>query len=156
MLAVVELTVRADDAALAGHSLRALTVDYRLAPVALVGPDEKSREPDGSYRLADGDRLIGVAAVPDLDRLTQRAPVPADCCVEVTSYPLTARETLVREVRARRHLPDDVAAAVVGQEPFVVAERQTRGQAEELVAMLQHEKVTARVVPGRPPTGPAA
>ena len=83
----------------------ALTVDYRLAPVALVGPDEKSREPDGSYRLADGDRLIGVAAVPDLDRLTQRAPVPADCCVEVTSYPLTARETLVREVRARGICP---------------------------------------------------
>lgn len=155
MVAVVEVAVRAEDAVLAGRSLRALAIDYRLAPVAVVGPDGKVREPDWAYRLADGDRLTGVAAVPDLDRLTQRAPVPTDCSVEVTAYPLAARETLLLHVRARRNPPDDVAAAV-GPAPFVLAEGQTRGQAEDLVATLRHEKVTARVVPGRPPAGPAA
>jgi hypothetical protein len=150
MLAVVELTIRAEDGVLLGRSLRSLAVDYRLAPVAVVGPDGTVRETDLSYSLADGDRLTGVATVPDLEQLTRRAPVPTDFTVEVTSFPLPAREALELQVRARRNLTPEGAKAVVGKTPFVLAERQTRGQAEELVAMLQREKVTARVIgPGQ-------
>jgi Trk K+ transport system NAD-binding subunit len=146
MLAVVELTIRADDAVLLGRSLRSLAVDYRLAPVAVVGPDGTVREIDLSYSIADGDRLTGVATVPDLERLTQRAQVPADCAVEVTSFPLPAREALELQVRARRNLTSQEAKAVVGKTQFTLVDGQTRGQAEELVAMLQREKVTARVI----------
>jgi Trk K+ transport system NAD-binding subunit len=150
MLAVVELTVRPDDAVLVGRSLRSLAVDYRLAPVAVVAPDGQVRETDPSYRLADGDRFTSVTTVPDLERLTQRAPVPTDCAVEVTAYPPSAREALKTRVRARRTLTPDEAAGLVGKPPFIVAERQSRGQAEELVGLLWREKVTARVVGPRP------
>jgi hypothetical protein len=34
----------------------------------------------------------------------------------------------------------------VGQLPFLLADRQTRGKAEELVGLLHREKVSARVV----------
>jgi hypothetical protein len=150
MLAVVELTVHADDAVLSGRSLRSLAIDYRLAPAAVVGADGKVREIDGSYRLADGDRLTAVATVPDLERITQRTPVPADCAVEITAYPLSAREPLELQVRARRGLDGEQATAVVGRTPFLLIDRQTRGQAEDLVAALQREKVTARVVGAAP------
>jgi hypothetical protein len=49
--------------------------DYGLLPVAVAG-----REPfpaagiPGAYRLADGDRLTAVLALPDLDRLLRREP----------------------------------------------------------------------------------
>jgi Trk K+ transport system NAD-binding subunit len=149
MLAAVELTVQPDDAAFVGHSLRVLAVDYGVAPIAVSGPDGKARDVDAGYRLAAGDRFTVVATVPDLERITQRAAIPADWAVEVTAFPLTAREALALQARALRGLSAPEAEALVGAPPFLVAERQTRGQAEELVAVLQREKVTARHIEGR-------
>lgn len=146
MLAAVEIAVRTDDVTLVGHSLRALAIDYQLAPVAVVGPDGKERAADAGYRLQDGDRLTAVAAVADLDRVTQRAPVPADWAVEVMSFPLTAREDLVLRARTLGGLSAEAAEALVNGTPFVLASRKTRGQAEELLALLQREKVSARLV----------
>jgi Trk K+ transport system NAD-binding subunit len=146
MLTAVELTVQPDDAAFVGHSLRVLAVDYGVAPVAVVGPDGKARDVDAGYRLAIGDRFIVVATVPDLERITQRVVVLADWAVEVTAYPMTGREGLVLQARVLRGLSAESAGALVGATPFVIAERQTRGQAEELVGVLQREKVSARAV----------
>jgi hypothetical protein len=148
MLAVVELAVQPDDAAFAGYSLRALAVDYGVAPVAVVGPDGKIRDVEGGYRLAAGDRFTVVATVPDLERITQRAAIPADCSVEVTAYPPWARDTLVLQARTLRRLQAAEAEALVAQVPFVLADRQTLGQAKELATLLQRDKVSLRIVEG--------
>lgn len=146
MLAAVEITVHSADGALLGHSLRTLAIDYGLVPVAVVGPDGKPREPDASCRLQDGDRLTAVTAVADLDRVTRRAPVPTDWAVEISSYPLSARGDLALRARTFRGLSPEAAEALVNGTPFVLAERQTRGQAEELLDALHREKVSARLV----------
>jgi Trk K+ transport system NAD-binding subunit len=146
MLAAVEIAVQADDTTLLGHSLASLAIDYRLAPVAVVGPDGKERPPDLSYRLVDGDRLTAVTDIPDLERVTRRAAIPADWSVEVQGYPLTARDDLALRARTLRSLSPADAEALVGGTPFVLADRQTRGQAEELLARLLREKVTARLL----------
>jgi Trk K+ transport system NAD-binding subunit len=148
MLAAVELAVQPDDLVLAGRSVKSLAIDYRLAPVAVTGPDRQARDVDSAYRLGAGDSLTAVAALPDLERVTRRTPVPTDCAVEVTAYPPWARDGLVLRARALRQLDPPDAEGLVAEVPFVVADGQTRGQAEELVAVLHREKVTARVVPG--------
>jgi hypothetical protein len=98
------------------------------------------------YRLQDGDRLTAVATVADLDRVAQRAAVPANWAVEVLSFPVTARGDLVLRARALGGLSAETAEALVNGTPFVLAGRQTRGQAEELLGLLQREKVSARLV----------
>jgi Trk K+ transport system NAD-binding subunit len=148
MLAVVELAIHASGDSLSGRSLRSLAIDYRLVPVAVIGPDNAERAFSAGYRLVEGDRLVAIASIPDLERVTRRAPVPADCSVEVTAFPISAREQLALQLRTRRQLSAKEADAVVAQTPFRLAEKQTRGQAEELLAMLQREKVAARVAEG--------
>ena len=146
-LAVVELTAHAEDTSLLGHSLQSLAIDYRIVPVAVLRADGQPQPTDATYRLREGDRLTAVATVPDLDRVTRRAPAPTDWAVEVLAYPLTARDTLTTQVRARRQLDAVTADAITSTIPFILADRQSRGQAEELLGLLLREKVTARVIP---------
>lgn len=145
MLAVVELTIQAGDV-LIGRSLRSLTIDYGLVPVAVTDDGGGDRGAELEYRLPAGDRLTAVVSVPDLERVSRRTSVPADWAVEVVAYPHSARMTLELQARALRVLSASEAAALVGQTPFVLTTQRTRGQAEELVALLGRERVTARLV----------
>ncbi len=144
MLAAVELAIHAEDETLVGQSPRALAIDYRLVPVAVLGPDGKERDASPDDRLKDGDRLIVVATVPDLERVSRRAPVPKNWSVEVVSFPLSAREDLLMRLRTLRNLDLATAEAQVNAPPFVLADHRTRGQAEDLLAVLHREKVAAR------------
>ena len=146
MLSVVELAVQADDPALAGQTLRALAVDYGLVPVAVGGEDAPRGGIPTNYRLKPGDRLTAIATLADLERALRREPVPADWRVEVTGFPLTARDGLTLHVRAARGVSAEEAERVVGSVPFVLGERLTRGQAEELLGLAQRERVAARMV----------
>jgi hypothetical protein len=92
---------------------------------------------------------VAVTTIPDLERVSRRAAVPADCSVEVTAFPISAREHLALQARTLRRLAAAEAEALVSQLPFVIVEGQTRGQAEELLALLQREKVSARIVEGQ-------
>jgi Trk K+ transport system NAD-binding subunit len=152
MLAVVELAVHANADSLSGRSLRSLAIDYRLVPVAVIGPDNAERAFSVAYRLAEGDRLVAIASIPDLERVTRRAPVAAEWSVEVTAFPISARETLALQARALRGMTAEETDTLVKEPPFVIADRQTRGQAEELLAALQREKVSARTVNPTSPT----
>jgi Trk K+ transport system NAD-binding subunit len=144
MLAAVELAVHANDDSLSARSLRSLAIDYRLVPVAVIGPDNAERAFNVGYRLVEGDRLVAIASIPDLERVTRRAPVAAEWSVEVTAFPISARETLALQARTLRGITAEKADALVKELPFVIVEKQTRGQAEELLAALQREKVSAR------------
>ncbi|HKA07814.1 MAG TPA: NAD-binding protein [Gemmataceae bacterium] len=145
MLAVVELAVHANGDSLSGRSLRSVAIDYRLVPVAVIGPDNAERAFSVGYHLAEGDRLVAIASIPDLERVTRRAPIPSSWFVEVTTFPISAREQLALQARTLRRLSPGDADSLVGQSPFRLAENQTRGQAEELLTMLQREKVAARI-----------
>ena len=145
LLAVVELTVQPDDAVLANRSVKSLAIDYRLAPVAVTAPNGTVRDVDSGYHLATGDCLTAVTVLSDLEWVTRRTPAPTDCSVEVTAYPPWARETLALRARALRHLDPPDADALIADVPFVLADQQTRGQAEELVELLQRDKVVASV-----------
>jgi Trk K+ transport system NAD-binding subunit len=146
LLAVLELVVAPDDTRLVGQSLRVLAVDQDCVPVALVGEDGSPRTPEAGYRLRAGDRLTLVATLDHLDRLTRREAVPAEWSVEVTSFPLPMRDDLAVRLRTLRHLDAEAAERVVSELPFVLAERLTLGQARELLALMERERVAARLV----------
>jgi len=146
MLAAVEIAIHTESDDLTGRSLHAVAIDYRLAPVAVLGTNGAERAGDASYRLAAGDRLVAVTTIPDLERVSRRAPVPADWSVEVTAFPLSAREGLALKARTLCRLSAVEAETLISEPPFVIVEGQSRGEAEELASMLNREKVTARAV----------
>ena len=69
LFAVIDLVVQEADALLTDESMRAVAVDYRLLPLAVLpakGPPPNSLL---AARLAAGDRLAAIIALPDLDNL---------------------------------------------------------------------------------------
>jgi hypothetical protein len=140
---VIEIVVDADEGYLVGKSLRAVTLDYRLLPVAFAGRDLTAA---ATHRLQVGDRLTAVAELPDLERLIRRQPVPATASVVVEGYPVTAKEALATIIRLNRRCSAEESAAVLDGSPFTLATGLTRGEAEELLSQVAREKVTARVV----------
>ena len=85
LFAVIDLVVQEEDALLRGESVRAAAVDYRLLPVAVLPAKGPPPNPLLAARLAPGDRLAAIIALPDLENLLHRKPPPADCAVEVTA-----------------------------------------------------------------------
>jgi len=152
-LVVVEFSPQPDEGSLCGKSLRAAAVDYRFLPLALNGQNPAGA-PD--RRLKPGDRVTAVADLPDLERLLRREPVAKDRRVVVDAFPKTAREALLPLVRAARRCSHDEADAVLAAPPFVAAAGLTRGEADELLAQLGRDRVTARAEgdeASRPPSG---
>ncbi|HZY87303.1 MAG TPA: NAD-binding protein [Gemmataceae bacterium] len=152
LYAVLDLVVQEKDP-FAGQSVRALAVDYRLMPVAVLpaaGPP--SRLPMGA-RLVAGDRLVAVSALSDLERVLGRQPAPGGCAVEVTAFPLPARGWLAGLVRTAQGLGPVEAEKALDELPLRLGRDLTRGQAEDLLAQLLRERVSARLCPA--PKGPA-
>jgi Trk K+ transport system NAD-binding subunit len=145
MLAVLDLTVQAEDDLLAGQSVRALAVDYDLLPVRLQGPDGAARPQPLNARLGAGDRLTAIVSLHYLQRLLRRERLPRAWAVDVTECPLTARGFVVQLARANRKLDASVPDDEIGKLPCRVGERLTRGQAEELLFVLQRERVVGEL-----------
>jgi Trk K+ transport system NAD-binding subunit len=78
MMAVLEVTVPSDDPRLTDRSLRELAADYRVVPVAVVRGGEDVPHISADERPKPGDRLIVVAALPDVERLLRREPAAAE------------------------------------------------------------------------------
>lgn len=145
LFAVIDLVVQKEDAQLTGQSVRAMAVDYRLLPMAVL-PAQGAR-PDAplAARLAPGDRIVAIIALPDLDNLLRRRPPPRDCGVEVTAFPLPTRGWLAGLVRTVRGVGQEEAEKMLDRLPLQLGEGLTRGQAEDLLAQLAREGVTARL-----------
>jgi Trk K+ transport system NAD-binding subunit len=143
--AVVNLIINENDP-FVGHAVRAMAYDYRLQPIAVL-----SAQGPGSYatlsaaRLAAGDRLVGIIALTDLDRLLRRQPNPTGYAVEVTGFPLPTRGWLVGLTRTLNHVPPEQVERALDQLPLRLAENLTRGQAEDLLAQLSRERVQGRI-----------
>ncbi|MBA4188632.1 MAG: hypothetical protein C0467_11590 [Planctomycetaceae bacterium] len=142
-LVVIELVVNEDEPHLIGKSLRGLSLDYRLLPVAVVG--QAVSDFRSGHRLKVGDRFTVVAELPDLERLIRRQPIPKTASAMVDAYPATARETLVALVRVTRNSEKEEAERIVNGS-FTLASGITRGEALELVELVARDKATARVI----------
>jgi Trk K+ transport system NAD-binding subunit len=146
LFAVVDLVVQEVDALLTGESVRAVAVDYRLLPVAVLPATGPPPKPLLAARLSPGDRLAAIIALPDLDNLLRRQPPPRDSAVDVSGFPPPARAWLAGLVRTMRGVGQAEAETMLDRLPLRLADGLTRGQAEDLLAQLARERVTGRLV----------
>jgi hypothetical protein len=121
-----------------------LAIDYRLLPVGLVGENKFSNPRPADQVLRAGDRLTVIAALPDLERLLRRDPPPTDWTVEVTAFPAPARPKLLELLWERQSITAHMAGELLEHLPLRLGNNLTRGQAEDLLARLRPENVTAQ------------
>lgn len=148
VLLVVELAVSAGDPCLDGQTVRAAAVDYELMPVAVRTAEGRPAVRQGDHCLAAGDVITAVMGLPDLERLFRREPAAADCVVEVTRFPLSARAELVRMLCGELGVGAEAAEKLLASLPCVAKRGLTRGQAEDWVTKLARERIDARAIDG--------
>ncbi|MGH7174520.1 MAG: NAD-binding protein, partial [Gemmataceae bacterium] len=145
LFAVIDLLIQPDDPFLE-HSVRAVSVDYRLQAVALLPAQGPPPVPLLVGRLRAGDRLVAIIALTDLEPLLRRQPPPAVFAIEIVGVPLPARGWLAGLLRMQRGCGEEEAAHALESLPMRLAEDLTRGQAEELLARLLRERVDAKLL----------
>jgi Trk K+ transport system NAD-binding subunit len=145
MLAVVDLLIQPQDGNLIGHSVRAVAVDYHLLPVTIISGDGSLQRQTLTTRLGAGDRLVAIMALTDLERLVRRQPVPNNCAVDVTGFSLPARQWVALLLRTQQGLSAEAADSALDQLPVRLGTHLTRGQAEDLLALLARERVSAQL-----------
>jgi Trk K+ transport system NAD-binding subunit len=143
LLAAFEVVIPTFDPCLAGRSVHAVAVDYGFVPVAVIDAHGVLQKDLVQACLAPGCRLIAISKLPDLERLLRREPVPADCAVEVTACPAARRSWLASLLVARQQASAETAENALDRLPIRLGSGLTRGQAEELLAMLQREEISA-------------
>lgn len=147
LLAAFEVVIPPFDPCLAGQSVRAVAVDYGLVPVAVLDPSGVLQKAPLDARLDPGWRLIAISKLPDLERLLRREPAPAECVVEASAFPASKRFWLASLLVAQQNLGTDAAESVLDHPPVRLGSNLTRGQAEDLLARLQQEEITATLRP---------
>ena len=143
LLAAFEVVVPSVDPCLAGQPVRAVAVDYGLMPVAVIDcHGVLQKQPQGA-RLDPGCRLIAITRLADLERLLRREPAPADFAVEVSAVPASKRSWLASFLVTRQQVSVEAAERALDHLPACLVSNVTRGQAEDLVALLQREEISA-------------
>lgn len=146
LLAVIDLVVKPGDGFLDGQSVRAVSVDYRILPVAVLPPPGTAPVSQPlNPRLTPGNRLVGIIALPDLERLLKRQPSAVKYAVEVTGFPIPTRGWLAGLVRTTHQVSAEEAEVLLDKLPMRLDGNLTRGQAEDLLARLDRERVTAHL-----------
>jgi Trk K+ transport system NAD-binding subunit len=145
LLAVLHLRIGPQDTSLAGSTVRAVAINYRLLPVALTAADGTRHARPLETRLGPGDELTAIVALSDLDRLLRRETVPTDCAVDVLGFPLPARGWVAQQLRLHTGAAAEDAEKALDRLPVSLATGLTRGQAEDLLARLAKERVLARL-----------
>ncbi len=144
ILAVLDQVITPQDGQLADQSVRAVAIDHRLLPITVLpahgGPPVRNPM---NARLMPGDRLIAIISLTDLESLLKRKPVLREWAVDVTAYPPAQREWLQMLVSSSLKLEEKAADAALEQLPLRLQSRLTKGQAEDLLAMLQRERISA-------------
>ncbi len=155
LFALIDLVIQPGDLLL-GQTARTVAVDYRLVPVAVLPASGEAPLKLLQTRLKPGDRLVAVIELHDLNRLSRRQPAATDCAVDVSAFPIPTRGWLVSLVRTVQGIGAEEAEVAVDTLPLRLQSNLTRGQAEDLLATLARERVTAQVVPWLAQDQPAA
>ncbi|MFL5242101.1 MAG: potassium channel family protein [Gemmataceae bacterium] len=145
LLAALDVIIGEQDNVLLGQPARAVAVNYRLLPAAVLTGDGKAVEQPLQARLNKGDRLIALIGLPDLQRLVRREPVARDCSVEVTAFPIPAKDWLATLLRTQRGGTAEHAAELLGSLPICLGKDLSRGEAEDLMARLARERISSRL-----------
>jgi Trk K+ transport system NAD-binding subunit len=154
LLAAIDLVVKEGDAFLNGQPVRAVAVDYRILPVAVLPPPGTAPASQPlTARLQPGNRLVGIIALPDLERLLRRQPLKTQYAVDVTGFPIPARGWLAGLLRSTHKVSAQEAETLLDRLPLRLESNLTRGQAEDLLARLQRERVTAQLRQLEPAAG---
>ena len=143
LLAAFEVVIPPGDPCLAEQSVRAVAVDYGLVPVAVLDPHGVLHKEPLRARLDPGCRLIAISSLVDWERLLRREPVPADCMIDVKAFPASKRSWLASFLAAHKECSVQEAEAALDRLPVCLGKSLTRGQAEDLLASLQQEQITA-------------
>jgi Trk K+ transport system NAD-binding subunit len=146
MLGAVELLVQPNDPCLKDQFIRTLEVDYGLLPLAIPKHHGIITEAQLNYRLQEGDRFTVVGVMPDLERVFRREPAPAEWSVEVTAIPIPARAQVALLVRTENNCSAVDAEKLLEKLPLHLGKPRTRGQAVELLSLLEREKAEAKLV----------
>ncbi len=142
LLAVIDLVIGPQDTHLIGQSGRTVAVDHALLPVAVVPADGSPPPRDPFFAcLGAGDRLIAIVELKDLEHLLRRQPPPAEWAVDVTGFELASREWLTLFVQKSRELTEEQVSEVLEKVPFCLDSELTRGQALDLLDLLEREHV---------------
>jgi Trk K+ transport system NAD-binding subunit len=145
LLAVVDMLITANDTHLVDQTVRALAVDYRVLPVLVLRPDGTPERNTLTGRLSAGGRLVGVLELANLERFARRQPVPREFAVDVTGFTMPARGWVTLLLRTQRGLSQEEAENALNQLPVLAGTNLTRGQAEDLLAMLYRERVNGQL-----------
>lgn len=145
LYAALELTIGPDDP-FVGHALRAMAIDYGVQPVGLQRVAGLVPRPLLGARLESGDRVVGIVALADIERLLRRQPSTANYAVEVTACPLPTLGWLAGLLRTTTGIGALEAERAVAELPLKLAKGLTRGQAEDLMVQLNRERVTGRLI----------
>jgi Trk K+ transport system NAD-binding subunit len=145
LLATFDLLVAADDM-LAGQTVRAVSVDYALLPVAVLDKQGAPLPEAASVRLQPGFRLIAITRLRDLERLLRRDPVRREFAVHLTSYQPPARPAVATLLRECQGCSAEAVERFLEQLPICLGSPLTRGQAEDLISQLPHEQVDMQIV----------
>jgi len=145
LLAALHIRIGPQDTSLIGSTVRAVAVNYRLLPLALTAADGTQHPRPLDVRLGPGDQLAAVVALSDLDRLVRREALPSDCAVDVHGFPLPTRDWVAQQLRLQKEISAAEAEKALDNLPVCLATGLTRGQAEDLLARLAKERVTARL-----------
>lgn len=145
MFLTVEFIVQ-DDSVAVGLPVRALAIDYRLIPLHLQSAEGVSNPRPMNARLDAGDKLTVVVALSDLQRLLRKETPPRCWDVEVDAAPLPSIPYLVQVVRTHQGLGLDEAEKKVEEFPLTLAQSISRGEAEDILALLNRERIQARLV----------
>lgn len=149
LFAVIDLLIQPHDP-FVERSLRAVSVDYRLQPVALLPAEGPPPVPLLAARLRAGDRLVAIIALTDLEPLLRRLQPPVGFAVEVVNVPLPARGWLAGLIRTQRGCSEEEALHALENLPLRLVENLTRGQAEDMLARLLRERIDAKLLSAEP------
>jgi Trk K+ transport system NAD-binding subunit len=144
LCAVIDLVIQEQDP-FVNQPVRAIAVDYKLHPIAVLPTQAPVPHYPLNARLSSGDRLVAVTALSDLESLLRRKPASAAWAVDVTTFPLPARDWLIGMVRTLAGLGQEEAEKAIEQLPLRLATNLTRGQAEDLLARLVRERVAGKL-----------
>jgi hypothetical protein len=146
LLAVVDLKVSDGDPHLDGQAVRALAIDWRLVPVAVLPGDGRpeARNPMNA-RLTPGDRLVAIMHMADLETLLKRQPPAAEWAVDIVNHLASRQDWVQLLVSSSLNLEAEAAVQALEHLPLRLKESLTRGQAEDLLAMLRREQIEAKL-----------
>ena len=146
LLAAIEIVVRWHDPLLDGRSVRSVATDHQLVPLEVLSNGEPvPPQLRDQHKLKQGDHLLAVATLTDLERLLRAERPPVDFAVEVDGWPESMRQWL-RQLYYQHQAERAVQEADLPQPPFRLASSMSQGQAEELLALLKKESIQARLV----------